>query len=215
MVNDATRWLDYISGLSAAGAAAFAGWAAISARSAAVETRRLVEVERDRDDRAAREAEWRQARRMTVELSYWDIELDDGRTAYDFHLAIQNAGTDPVFKARIKVVISGQAWGPQLIGAIPPGHRVGLIARVFSKDEERAEYNGFVRFTDTEGRAWIVSAQGRVVRAEDPVEVWIDEGRAYISQPRTLEEQGTTYGIEQIVDIDAWRESMAHDDTSK
>ena len=209
VVNDGANWLDYVSGLSAAGAAVFAGWAAMSARSAAIETRRLVDVERERDQRAVHEAEWRQARRMLVDLAYLEIKLDDGRTAYDFHLSVTNAGTDPVFMARLKTQIGDQSWGPQLIGSIPPGRKVGLIARIIAEGADNSINNGHVRFTDTEGRSWVASARGRVVPADEPVDVWIDEGFAFASQSRTAEEHGTTYGIEQIVDIEAWRESMA------
>lgn len=211
VVNDGPDWIDYIAGLSTAGATIFAGWAALSARSAAAQTRRLVDVEKARDARAEREAEWRQARRMLVELAYEEIVFEDGRTAYDFHLSVHNTGHDPVFKARIKAVIGDQTWGPQLIGAIPPGHKVGLIARIFAQDANHTDNNGYVRFTDTEGRAWIVAARGSAVRTNEPVDTWIDDGRAFGSQPRTREERGQTYGVEQILDLDAWRHAMTEE----
>lgn len=117
---------------------------------AAAQTRKLGEVEKECDARAQREEEWRQARRMLVEIAYQEVISDDGRTAYDFYLSVHNVGQDPVFKARIKALIGDQTW-VRSSWVDSPGGKVGLIARIFGENADHAENNVYVRFADTEG----------------------------------------------------------------
>lgn len=48
-----------------------------------------------------------------------------------------------------------------------------------------------------------------MIQTDEPVDMWIDEARVFGNQPRTREERGTTYGVEQILDLDVWRAAMA------
>lgn len=204
IVDSGPQWLQYLSAAGTAGAAVFAGWAALATRSAAQESRRLVELELAREARVVEESEWRHARRVAVDLVTQPITLSDGRMAHDFRLSVMNAGTDPILKARIKVVMGDGRWGPQLIGTIAPRREIGLTARIITEVEIGDNINGYVRFYDTEGKVWIVAARGPTVRDDEPVDSWIEEAREYVRSPRTAEERGAIHGRE-MPNFDAWR----------
>lgn len=202
-------WLQYLVAFGTVGAALFAGWAAWSARTATRSTRDLVNVERTRDERAAEEARWRQARRVTVDLLGQGVTLPDGRGAHDMHVRITNSSPDPISKVRLKIVAGDATWGPQLFGTVYPYAQVLVTARLVTEvDSDNA--NAFLRFLDVENRVWLANARTLVQPDESPVEDWIADGGKFAKLDLSVEERGTVEGVVSPPDLDAWRSGLAH-----
>lgn len=204
-VQASTAWPEYVVAFGTAAAALFAAWAAWTARSASLSSRDLVMVETARDKRAAEEARWRQARRVTVDLMSREIELSpSGRTAFDAHLVVTNASPDPIFNVRIKIVIGDASWGPQLIGTMSPWHRVAVTARLIT-DADVGNTDGFVRLKDVEGAYWIASARRTLVPdSADALDTWIEEGIAFAHRPKSRAERGESQGVDAVADLESW-----------
>ncbi len=208
-VDNGPLWLQYVVAFGTLGAALFAGWAALTARAATRATRDLVSVERARDERAAEEARWRQARRVTVDLLGQEVTLPDGRPAHDMHLRVTNSSPDPISKLRLKIVVGDATWGPQLVGTVYPYALVSVTARLIT-DAGSANSNAFVRFLDVEDRAWVANARTLVQPDDRSADDWIAEGRAFATRQLSVEERGTIDGMVVPPDLDEWRASLAH-----
>jgi hypothetical protein len=208
-IDNGPLWLQYLVGFGTAGAALFAGWAAWSARAATRATRDLVRVEQARDDRAADEARWRQARRVTVDLLGQEVTLPDGRRAHDMHARIMNSSPDPISKVRLKIVVGDATWGPQLFGTVHPYAHVSVTARLVT-DLSSDNANAFVRFLDVDARAWVSNARTPVQPDALSAEGWIAEGRKFAELELSAEQRGTVEGAASPPDLDAWRSDLAH-----
>ncbi len=154
---EAPLWVEYVVAFGTAGAAIFAGWAALTARASTKATRNLVELEAARDQAAREDAEWRQARRITVDLVGRKVDLPEGRGASDFQAVVLNGSADPIRKCRLKVVDGNERWGPQLIGTIPAGGCVRVMTRIYNGPGD--DPDAHVRFADVAGRYWVASAR--------------------------------------------------------
>ena len=211
-IDNGPLWLQYLVAFGTAGAAVFAAWAALMTRRAANSSRDLVAVETVRDARSVEEARWRQARRITVDLSTEMTPLPPhDRRGFDAHLVIANSSPDPIFKTRLKIVVGDAVWGPQLIGNLAPWQRVELTARLMTRaDDDNTD--AFVRFVDVEGRSWISAARGALTPDKEGVDSWIAQGREFAQRDLTSAERGTIVGTNAPPNLDAWREQFAGDE---
>ena len=117
---------------------------------------------------------------------------------------------DPIFNTRIKIVSGdGARWGPQLLGNLPPGHSIEVIARIRS---ESPEFNGFARFADVEGRGWVSNSMS-AAEADNDVNRWIEEGREFAARELLPHERGTMDRSDQrdMPDFDAWAVHIVDD----
>ena len=186
-------------------AAGFAAWAAWAAQQAASASRDLVLTEQARDTKAAQEELFAQARRIMVELVTQPVAdapgSDPGRIA---HLVVTNASNDPIFKVRIKVVVGDAIWGPQLIGGIRPGQRISLTAFVATSADD-SNTDGYARFVDSRGVAWISSARQKLGQDDDAgLTKWISAGQDFASRALSPIERGTTVGVDVVPNLDEW-----------
>jgi hypothetical protein len=207
-IDNGPLWIQYVIGIATAAAAVFAAWAALSARSAARATQDLVRVESARDDRLERDALWRQARRVTIDLLGQPVALPDDRAAHDMHVTLTNSSADPITKARLKLIVGDATWGPQLLGTIGPWQQVRLTARLITSDSSD-NANAFLRFLDVEARPWVANARSAVEPDSLTVGSWIDEGKQFARRTLSAEERGTIEGSGIPPDSDDWRTDMA------
>ena len=211
-VDNGPLWLQYLVAFGTAGAAIFAGWAALTARQAAAATRDLVAVEILRDGRSTEEARWRQARRITVDLvNQAQLDPSGDRIGFDQHMVLTNSSPDPIFKTRLKMVVGDAVWGPQLVGTLAPWQRVVVTARL-STLEDDANTDAFARFVDVEGQSWVASARSALRPDEEGVERWIEEGRVFATSNLTAAGRGTIDGVSAPADLNAWRTQVVGDE---
>jgi len=208
---DASDWINLATAIGTVSAAVFAGVAAWTAGQSAAASRQLVTVERQRDDAERHAAVWRQARRVTVETRGRErLDQSGNLVATDVSVVVMNASADPIFNTRIKIVSGdGARWGPQLLGNLPPGHSIEVIARIRS---ESPEFNGFARFADVEGRGWVSNSMS-AAEADNDVNRWIEEGREFAARELLPHERGTMDRSDQrdMPDFDAWAVHIVDD----
>jgi hypothetical protein len=202
-------WLQYMIGFGTLGAAIFAGVAAFVARRSTRAAEQLIKLESGRDERAAEDALWHQARRISVDVMSKAVTLANARRAYDIGLVVRNASVDPVFKCRLKIIAGDALWGPQLVGTLAPGDRIIVMARLVT-DANDTNTNGFVRFMDANSRAWVAEARGPLVSDQQSANAWVADAQLFAQRTLTPEERGSVYGgtHELLPDFDAWRTEM-------
>lgn len=200
---DFSDWLELATAVGTIGAAVLAGVAARVAARAADASRELVLVERQRD-KAAFEAElWRQARRVTVDTRGQHLLDHKGDLiGWDVSTVVTNSSADPISKARIKIACHDERWGPQLVGTIASGDSVEVVARIFTTSRD---LNGYVRFVDVEGRAWVANSQTGVV-SDDELDLWLEEGAEFAQRDLDPLQRGTLMhtGSRIMPDFDGW-----------
>jgi hypothetical protein len=208
-------WLQYVVAFGTLGAAIFAGAAALAARNSTAAAKDLIELERGRDERQAEEALWRHARCVTATV-HSAVRDVDGRTAYDVHLMVHNAGSAPILFPRVKLLAGGVEWGPQVLGALGPNQRGGVVARIFSEADSE-DMNGFVGFADINGNYWLRDARGSLSPSPEVRDRWIDDARRFAQRDfATPQERGSTLGEfdEARFDFAEWSSSLdPSDDT--
>lgn len=206
--SDSSNWLDWATAIGTVGAAVFAGFAAVVSAVSTRQTRDIVEIERDRDRDAAERARLEQVKAVMVGMNTEEVFDGDRRIGADCRLVLTNGSSLPIYKARLKMIVGGVVWGPQLVGDVAPGQRVEVYARILTT-EDQADTDALVRFTDARGEAWVCSARGR--REPDPTDVqaWIDEGMSF--RPTTRYEKGMMDGV-SYPDFDVWREFAEGDE---
>lgn len=184
---DLAQVLDLVMAGGTVGAAAFAGWAALTSGRAAKTSSKMVELERDRDV-AAREEDWFHQARLVIADCVTGPVLDDSGNSVgvDLVLRVVNAGREPIHRVRLKAVSGEATWGPQLVGNLAPGMAYTLVVRMHtSGDIENTD--GIVRFVDTKQRAWIRTARGTLTKDDDHgLDAWIDEGRRFAARAEAL-----------------------------
>lgn len=202
-------WLQYVMAFGTVGAAIFAGWAAWTARTTTMATRRLVELEVARDERVATRELWRQPRRVTVDLISRRSEQPDCRAAEDVRVRVLNDSPDPIRRPRLGVLVNGEErWGPQLLPTIPPWSSASLTARIYADVKE--DFDAFVRFADVEGNYWLASARKDLRQDQRPNSEWIEAGQKWSSRMMSAEERGTVAPDihESTFDFDEWLVSI-------
>ena len=203
MSSDVVGWL---TATGTAGAAVFAGWAALSASAVVRENRRLVDIELQRDRERAEAERTAQARRVSVTLITESLHDESGQHGVDFHLVVSNASDSPVFKVRLKVVAGAGQWGPQLVGNLVPGQQLDLYARIYTS-ATLSNTDAAVRFVDANSCAWVATARTSAEpTSEDPGQ-WIVEGEAFARRDLDLYERGSLSGL-PAPDFDGWRSEV-------
>jgi hypothetical protein len=203
-------WVDYLVAFGTVGAAAFAGWAALTARISVNRAKELIDLEHGRDQRSADEALWRHARRLTVTLTVQQLSDEPG--VIYAQLVVLNSSPDPFLRSRIKLTAGGlTTWGPQLVGPILPNVPIELRVRM-ETDAALTNPSALVRVIDVNGNPWISDAQGGLrADTDEAVDEWIREGREWVVPPRPALETGTLTGAftAPLVDWVEWRADMA------
>lgn len=199
--------LDWLTAAGTIGAATFAGWAAWSSATAARATRRMVEIERQRETDRVEVERTAQAKRLSVNLITESLHDEQGLRAVDFNLVITNASDSPVFKVRMKVVAGDGVWGPQLVGNFVPGQHVELYARIYTRSD-LGNTDAAVRFIDVNGRAWVASARTAAMPDGDDPSQWISDGQAFATRQPDTYERGRWSGVISP-DFDEWRDFSA------
>jgi len=181
--------LDLLTAVGTMGAAAFAGWAALTSQKAATASSQMVGLERARDIDAREEERLHQARLVMVDCATNSVVDEAGHpVGVDLVIRVVNAGREPIHRVRLKAIAGEVTWGPQLVGNLAPGMAYTLVARMnASGDIENTD--GIVRFVDTRQRAWIRSARGTLTEDNDRgLASWIDEGRRFAASAAGLSE---------------------------
>jgi len=173
-------WFDYVSAGGTIVAVILAGYAAVVAQRSANAAVDLVGVESARDARDAEDGEWRQARRVALDLQVGRVMGSDP-PRHSFELAVWNTAPEPILKARLKVTLGESTWGPQLVGTIGPGDRAVLTATLDGYIDDDV-VDGLVYFKDVEHREWVASVRAPVRQATGELDQWIEDSRQWAEQ---------------------------------
>lgn len=203
-------WLDYLSAFGTAGAALFAGIAALVAALQGKSSRDLVDLERGRDERAREEERTAQARRVILDQMHDHMVDDEGSVVgADVFVRIHNGSADPINKVRVRLAFGANHHGPQLIGGIPPGATVSAVAYI-PVGGSAAWTPSSIRFVDSRNQSWVLDSEGHLSPdGPDGLERWIEEAREFASQPHSAEERGVVHGVELIPAADDWRAQLS------
>ncbi len=172
-------WLDYVLAFGTLAAVIFAAVAAMAAWRSTKATVALVELEKDRDERATDAAIRHQVKRVVVSLGF---EFFEGATEY--LITLTNASPDPIRFCRLKLAQGDVVVGPQLIrSTLAPYTGFSWTITLPNSDDT---VSAVARVVDVEGRGWVIDQSGHC-EVDDDLNRWLAETVAWIDRLEQLE----------------------------
>jgi len=169
LIERGSGWLELATSIGTIGAALFAGVAAWIAAASASASRELVKIERARDEAQEDLSRVRQARSTLLDMR---IE-PDVRASRGIQVMIVNAGSEPAYQCRIKVVHATEVWGPISCGTLAPRDTLNAVFGLdfFTQGApiDLFQLEASATFVDARGQHWLLQ------RDAEPRYLSIDE----------------------------------------